>query len=104
MKKAIFATVALHLSWCSGAMAQLWVNPSVTQDRFYLEETSGGPRTEVPKTIWAYPGDGNPSTGKEAPAEAGRYFRRHENRSPAGSSGNYKAPYPYQYNPYQFRW
>jgi hypothetical protein len=104
MKKAIFATVALLLSWPSGAMAQLWANSWVTKDRFYLEETSRGPRTEVPKTIWPYPGDGNPYTGKESPAEPGRYFQRYENGSPAGSSGNSKGPYQYQYNPYRFRW
>ena len=104
MKNVIFAAVALVLSWHSSAVAQLWIDPYVTKDRVQVQGTNGAPQTELPKTIWACPGDANPATGKEAPAEPGRYFQRYESRNPTGSSEYYKGPYPYRYNPYQFRW
>jgi hypothetical protein len=100
----VLAVVALILCWQSLATAQVWSDPHVNKEGVPVQRTNGAPWAGIPKTVWVYPAGTNPYAGKELPGERARNFWQYEGRNPVGSDGYNQSPYPYQYNPYQFRW
>lgn len=99
MKNMILLSgVLVVLSYQSNAIAQ-----TVSAEEVRVVGISGAPRMQIPKTIWANPGDANLHAGKQSPAGLGRSLRQNESSSAGGSGRYYEGPYP-QYNPYQFRW